>query len=195
MKPDEIERRFQAGECIVEQGTPAATLYIVRSGSVLVSGAHGTAPQLLGEGEMFGDSAAILGAPYAFRAVADDEASVLEIDIPLLNRLCRENGEFAFRLIRHLAERAAGLNPSGDAPLAARIEAARRPLARAILDSRVGGETPTAVRGKLRDLAAEAGIPVRDAYLCLQELLEQRVLGLLDDQLTVLEPDQLEALA
>ena len=45
------------------------------------------------------------------------------------------------------------------------------------------------------DLAAASHLPIRQAYLCLQELLDRRLIGLVDDQLTVLEPDELASVS
>ena len=67
-------------------------------------------------------------------------------------------------------------------------------LARAILARRIPCEVPTPVIGKLMDLAAAAKLSIKPAYLCLQELLDRRLVGLVDDQLTVLEPDELAQL-
>ena len=41
------------------------------------------------------------------------------------------------------------------------------------------------------DLASAAQLEIKPAYLCLQELLDRRLVGLIDDQLTVLEPEEL----
>jgi CRP-like cAMP-binding protein len=206
MKPEEIERRFAKGETIVERGSPERTLYVVRGGNVLIHVNEGQAPYLLGPGDLFGEVASILGRPSAFRAEAEGETSVLAIDVSLLNILIRENTEFAFRLIQVLAERIGHAREEAVAeavplePEASREGSSQDPrmlaaLTRAILARRSPGEVPTPVTGKLMDLAAAAKLSIKPAYLCLQELLDRRLVGLVDDQLTVLEPDELASIA
>ena len=206
MKPEDIEQRFTKGQTIVERGSRDRVLYVVRSGNVLVHVADGQAPYLLGPGDMFGEGPAILGRASPVRAEAEGDTSVLALDVSLLNVLVRENAEFSFRLIQALAERigsareeaSAEAIPAEPEPPRATVRQDARALgalARAILARRIPGEVPTPVRGRLMDLAAASHLPIRQAYLCLQELLDRRLVGLVDDQLTVLEPDELASVA
>ncbi|MEE9279996.1 MAG: cyclic nucleotide-binding domain-containing protein [Myxococcota bacterium] len=203
MNPREIERWFAAGECIVEPGDPGDTLFVVHSGTVRVYPTEDDAPRLVSEGGIFGETAAILGRPYAFRAEADGDVAVLAVGVTLLNRLCRENDEFPFRLIRHLAAQL-GRTQATAAPAPRRAKTrsgkpgtrdAATQFVKAILDASLPGETPAPVKGKLADLASQADIPMADAYLCLQGLLDDRLVRLVDDQLAVLEIEELEELA
>jgi len=204
MKADDIEQRYTKGQTIVDRGARERVLYVVRSGNVLVHVAEGQAPYLLGPGDMFGEAPAILGRPSPVRAEAEGDTSVLALDVSLLNVLVRENAEFSFRLIQLLAERVSHAREEVVAE-AAEPEPARATarqdartlaaLARAILARRIPGEVPTPVRGRLMDLAAASHLPIRQAYLCLQELLDRRLIGLVDDQLTVLEPDELASVS
>jgi CRP-like cAMP-binding protein len=206
MKPEDIEQRYTKGQTIVERGSRERVLYVVRTGNVLVHVAEGQAPYLLGPGDMFGEAPAILGRPSPVHAEAEGDTSVLALDVSLLNVLVRENAEFSFRLISALAERvgnareeasAESVPLDGEPPRTAVRQDARAlaALARAILARRIPGEVPTPVRGRLMDLAAASHLPIRQAYLCLQELLDRRLIGLVDDQLTVLEPDELASVA
>jgi CRP-like cAMP-binding protein len=206
MKPEDIEQRYTKGQTIVERGSRERVLYVVRSGNVLIHVVEGQAPYLLGPGDMFGEATAILGRASPVRAEAEGDTSVLALDVSLLNVLVRENAEFSFRLIQALAERvgaareeasAEALPAEPEPPRTAVRQDARTlgALARAILARRIPGEVPTPVRGRLMDLAAASHLPIRQAYLCLQELLDRRLVGLVDDQLTVLEPDELASVA
>ncbi len=206
MKPEEIERRFAKGETIVERGSRERILYVVRGGNVLVHVHEGQAPYLLGPGDVFGEASSILGRPSPFRAEAEGDTCVLAIDLALLNTLVRESSEFSFRLIQTLTERighareeaVAEVVPLEPEPPREGNGQDRRTLAalaRAILERRIPGEVPTPVTGRLMDLAAAAELGVKPAYLCLQELLDRRLVGLVDDQLTVLEPEELASVA
>lgn len=198
MKAEKIERRFSAGECILELGSKARELYVIRAGNVRLRENGNGADHLLGPGALFGEITAITGTPAAYRAEADDDTTLLVIDLPLLNRLCLESPEFAFRLIRHLAGRA------GEAPrrpAVARVEAVRaqpgkalEALGAVILERSSDGGTPCVVKGNLRDLAEDADLSLRSAYIALHSLLDKRWLRLVDDQLTLLKREELEAL-
>jgi CRP-like cAMP-binding protein len=206
MKTDEIEERYAKGEIIVERGSRERVLYVVRSGNVLVHVADAQAPYLLGPGDLFGEIPAILGRPSPIRAEAEGDTKVLKLDVAALNMLVRENAEFSFRLIHVLAERVGlareevaadgvALEPEPTRATIRQDARALAALARAVLARRIPGEVPTPVRGRLMDLSAAAHLPIKQAYLCLQELLDRRLVGLVDDQLTVLEPDELASVA
>lgn len=205
MDARQIEHWFAAGECIVRPGDPGDRLFVVHSGTVRVYPTEDDAPRLVSEGGMFGETAAILGKPYAFRAEAEGDVSVLAIEITLLNRLCRESDEFPLRLICHLADQLSRTQVDADSEVS-RVRPKRRRgtpatadasklFVRAILDSCTPGEMPAPVRGKLADLSGQAGVSIRDGYTCLQVLLDDRLVRLVDDQLAILEMEELEALA
>ncbi len=190
MKPEEIERRFSEGDCILERGSEGRELFVVRSGSVMVQCENPSVEYLLGPGEFFGENGALLSRPHSYRAVAEGETCVLALGPELIEKLCRENMEFNARLIRGLAQRAGRPREQAEPE----VSAAQRALASAILARTVSGEGPAAVKGKLKDLAEASRLAIREAYECLQDMLEHRLLGLVDDQLTVLDAAQLEAL-
>jgi CRP-like cAMP-binding protein len=193
-KPPDIERRYASGECIVERGSTVRELYVIRSGEVRLEGAHDQKPLLLGPGDLFGEAAAILGEPHAYRAQADSEAALLAIDVPLLNRLCAESRDFAFRLIRHLAERAALPEQGAEQTQPPAPDGSLRALVGVILERAGDADGPAPVPATLKELADEAGVSVQVAYRHLQALLDQRVLRLADDELTLIQPDHLRAL-
>jgi len=213
----DIERRFRSGEIIVERGSAVYELFVVREGTVLLHETEGSPAQLLAPGEIFGETAAILGRASAVRAQAEGDTTVLVLDPPLLNRLCAQSPEFAVRLVRQLAERAdraaatceTTVPPRAMPDPAARIAPAATPapiatvgiadteraFAAALLRCAQGEETPLAVEGRLADLAQESGLEMLAAYLCLQRLLDRQTLRLVDDQLSILKPGELRDLA
>jgi CRP-like cAMP-binding protein len=218
MESKDIERRFRSGEVIVERGSAARELFIVREGAVLLQECEGGVAQLLAPGDAFGEAAVILGRPHSVRAEAEGDAIVLALDVPLLNRLCAQSPELAARLLRQLAERAdpgrSAREITGSVPLVAeerpaapqvpsraapparpRSAESERGLAAALLRSAQGDEPPLAVQGRLADLAHEAGLEILDAYTCLQRLLDRHLLRLVDDQLSILKVDELRELA
>jgi CRP-like cAMP-binding protein len=190
MESPVLLRRFGSGEAIVQPGDPAQALFIVHTGAVEVKRSKGP-PARLGPGEMFGEVPLILGAPYRLSAVALSETAVVVVGLSDLQWLCLDSPDFVFRLVRHLAERVqSGLL---DERSEARDRAAR--LARVILDLAADGETPAQVEGRLRDLADASNLPIGEAYRWVQGWLEQRVLRLAEDQLTLVEPEAMRAIA
>jgi CRP-like cAMP-binding protein len=181
-------RRVAAGERIVEPEQPADSLFILRSGVVEV---HGLAPgpSRLGPGDIFGEAALILSEPYRLRAVALAETELVVVGLVGLQKLCLESPDFAFRLIRQLARRSGHMVTAQD--LERRRGATR--LARAILDLAGKAEPPVKIEGRLMDLAQASETPIREAYRCVQRWLEQRILRLSEDQLSLVDPDALRA--
>jgi CRP-like cAMP-binding protein len=206
----DIERRYRSGERIVERGSAGRELFILHEGTVLLEEEPPAPARLLGPGDLFGESAAILGRPHCAQATAEGDVVVLGIDVPTLHRLCTESSEFAVRIIRHLALRAERAVSSPDwiadaepEPEPERPGALSQPpgthldsaFAAALLRCAHGDDAPVPVRGRLAQLAGEAGIEVIEAYGCLQRLLDRHVLRLVDDQLSILQLDELRALA
>lgn len=195
MKPEKLEREFRAGEVIVDSGSAVRELYVVRSGSVLLQPQDGSPARLLGPGEIFGDLNAILGQPCPYTARADGDSSVLALDVVSLNRLCSESPDFAMRMIRHLALELSGTQSDVSV---SRSEEALRPgmmkLIPVIFERRTSIDAPCPVTGLLRDLAEDADLSMLEAYHCVQSLLERRYLQLVDDQLSLLEPEALKDL-
>ena len=182
-------RRFGPGEAIAHPHDPAEAMFIVHTGAVEVRGSQGSARQL-GPGEMFGETALILGETYGLRAVAVAETALVVVKLPDLQRLCLRSQDFVFRLIRHLAEQA-GSHPS-DERAEMRQRGAR--LARVVLELAADGESPARVEGRLLDLAEAANLPIDEAYIWVQRWLEERTLRLADDQLTLVDREMLSAI-
>lgn len=216
MEAKDIERRYGSGEIIVERGSAVRDLFIVREGTVLLHATEGAPAHLLAPGDVFGETAAILGRSSAVRAQAEGDTVVLALDPALLNRVCAQSPEFAIRLLRVVAERAerpaATLDTTspprvaaGPAVQAAPVQAhpsaspaiadTERAFCAALLRCAQGEETPLGVQGRLLDLARESGLEMLAAYLCLQRLLDRQILRLVDDQLSILKPSELRDLA
>lgn len=197
MKPEELERQYSPGQHILERGAEARELYVVRSGSVILDAGDGSEPRLIGPGTVFGEFGAVLGEPSPYRAEADSEVTLLALDTGIVNRLCREKAEFSMRLIRHLADelaaaaRAQSVVGGTDALLALGL----KKLIPVLFGCALGKEVPTPVGGRLKDLAEEAGMSMLDTYVCVQRLLECRLLRLVDDRLAMVDPEQLRELS
>lgn len=183
-------RRFGPGDCVAEPDQRADAMFIVHSGAVEIRG-FATHAVRLGPGEMFGEAALILDEPYRLRAVALSETELVVVGLEDLQQLCLESSDFTFRLIRHLSQRARMRTTHDE--VEGRQLASR--LAAVILELAAEGDGPARVEGRLLELAQAADVPIRDAYLWIQRWLEQRMLRLADDQLSLVEPEALRAVA
>jgi hypothetical protein len=105
--------------------------------------------------------------------------------------MCVDRPEIAIRIISRLTAR---LIESERRLSALGIDDLLRPMVRALLRS---AESPSeaGVRfgGNLKDLANESGLSMLEAHHALQQLLDQRVLKLVDDCLVAEDLDSLSA--
>ena len=196
MKPQDLERQYAPGQLIIERGAEQRELFVVRSGTVLLDTVDGREARLVGRGQLFGEAGAVLGSASPYRAEAEDEVTLLAIDPANVTKLCSENGEFAVRLVQHLAtELSLACDERGAlGGIDLRLSQGYKKLVPVLFERAGTKEPPAAVPGNLEELSAEADLSTLDAYFCIQRLLEARVVRLIDDQLVIVEPDQLEVL-
>jgi CRP-like cAMP-binding protein len=187
-----FERRFEAGETVFEQGDPGETLYIIQSGEVELSRRGIGGPRLvarIGAGDFFGETSVLVGGPRTVRAEIVSDARLLELDASTLEAMCLDRPEVAIRFIRRLASRTLEL----ERRLAALgIDDLLRPLVRVLVRRAEVGRDGAAIPGRLQELAAEAGLSMLDAYHAVHQLLDRKVVRVVDDALVA--PD-LEALS
>jgi CRP-like cAMP-binding protein len=186
------ERSFEAGQTVFEEGDPGGVLFVIQAGMVelIRSGLDG--PRLvarLAPGEFFGEMGVLLGRPRSVRAVAASASRLIELDAATFEEMCVAQPEIAIRVIQRLAARVIDLEQrlaalGGDDLL--------RPVVRVLVrradrEAGVGRLVTT-----LRRLATEAGLSLLEAHRALGQLMEQRLIRLVDDVLII--PD-LEALS
>lgn len=186
------ERCVAAGDLVFEEGDPGDTLFVIQSGQVELArgGALGArAVARLGPGDFFGEMSVLLGRPRSSRARALGEARLLVLDGPTFEAMCVERPEIALRVIQRLAARAIDLEQR----LAALgMDDLLRPVVRVMLRRAEPHERGARFRTSLRDLAREAGLTLLEAHRALGQLLERRLVRLVED--TVVVPDR-EALS
>jgi hypothetical protein len=98
--------------------------------------------------------------------------------------------------VRHLAQELASAHNERGAlgGLDQRLSQGYKKLVPVLFERAGTHEPPAAVPGNLAEIAEQANLTTLDAYFCIQRLLEARVVRLIDDQLVLVEPGQLEAL-
>ena len=97
-------RHFDAGEKIFLEDEIGDCMFVVRAGSVEVI-TFGTMLENIGPSGMFGEMALIEHLPRSAAAIARAPSEVAVIDKETFVSLVREDPEFAFRIMRLLANR------------------------------------------------------------------------------------------
>jgi CRP-like cAMP-binding protein len=187
-----FERGHEAGQTVFDEGDPGEVLYVIQTGMVELVRSGPDGPRLvarLGPGEFFGEMGVLLGRPRSVRAVAVSDSRLLELDAATFEEMCVARPEIAIRVIQRLAARVIDLEQR----LAALgVDDVLRPLVRVLVrraDRESGGGK---LATTLRRLAGEAGVSLLEAHRALGQLLERRLVRLVDDVLVI--PD-LEALS
>lgn len=187
-----FERALRPGEIVYDEGDAGDHLYVIQSGQVELTRLSGETARVLsryGPGEFFGEMGVLLGRPRTSRATAVCESRVLELDAPTFEAMCVEYPEIAIRVIQRLASRTIELEQRL-ATLGA--DDLLRPVVRVLVRwaEREGEESRVATT--LRSLADESGLRLSEAHRALGQLLDRKLVRLLDDELRI--PD-LEALS
>lgn len=187
------ERQFRAGEVVFEEGQPGDALFVIQAGQVELVRQSEDGSRLVaryGPGEFFGEIAVLLGQPRTARAIAVADARLLQLDRATFEAMCVDRPEIALRVIQRLAERAIEL----ERRLAALgVDDLLRPVVRVLLRHSSPGEKSARIETSLRKLASEAGLRLGEAHRALNQLLDQKLVRLVDDVLEVRDFDALSA--
>ncbi len=187
------QRPVEAGETIFDEGDNGDRFFVIQSGAVEmtreVRGGHRVVARL-GAGDFFGELGVVLGRPRAGRAVAVRKTTLLELDGSTLEDMCRAEPEIAMRMIRVLVSR---LIDAEHRLAALGADDLLRPVVRALTrraepSDQQGMRVPLTLRG----LAEESGLSLVEAHRALHQLLDRKLVHLIDD--TLFTPD-LEALS
>ena len=187
------ERCFEAGAVIFEEGDPGEVLYVIQSGEVELTrlGLMGRqAVARLSCGDFFGEMSVVVREPRTARAVAISACRLLELDGATLEAMCIERPEIAIRIIRRLTDR---LIDSERRLSQLGVDDLLRPVVRAMVRSAEPEGVGFRIPGSLRSLAAESGLSLLEAHRALHQLLDQKLVRLVDDVLTTSDVERLSA--
>ncbi len=188
------QRELEPGEALFAEGERGEQLYVIQAGEIELS-RHGPtgfrAVARLGPGDFLGELGVVLGEACTSRAVAVRPTRVLELDRETLEAMCLEQPAIAIRMIRVLvsrlieAERRLAAFGSDDL-----LCAVVRGLIRRALPSESPGrdvQIPTT----LERLAKDAGLSMLETHRVLHQLIDRKLLRLVDDGLVVPDLDAL----
>jgi CRP/FNR family transcriptional regulator len=188
-------RRLRAGEVLFEAGSGSDALFVIQAGEIVLV-EPGPAPDAtrtiarLGPGDAVGETDVLAGRPRSVRALAVTDVRLLALDRDSFRAMCLERPAIGLRMVERLATRAADLERR---LAAAGMNDLVRPLARCLLRRSEPSAEGARLALGLRGLAEAAGLSLRDAHRGLQELLDRKLVRLVDDVLVVADPDALLA--
>ncbi len=189
-----FERSLEPGEVVYEEGQAGDAMFVIHAGQVELLREGPDGPRVvsrLGPGDVFGEMSVLLGRDRTSRAIAVGRSQVLQLDAGTFEALCIEQPEVAIRMIKRLAarvtdlERRLALIGADDLidPVVHAILARSEPSAD-------GGLQATLT---LRSLADAAGLSLGEAHRALGQLIDRKLVRIVDDQLQVPDPASLEA--
>ncbi len=188
------QREFEPGQLIVGAGERADHFFVIQAGEIEVS-REGPAGQRgavrLGPGDFFGELGVVLGEQIPIRAVAVKPTRVLQLDRETLEGMCLAQPEIAIRMIRVLVSR---LIEAERRLAALGAEDQLRPLVRSLVRHAQPAEAAAAgvrIPTTLRELADEAGLSLIETHRALHQLLDRKLLQLVDDCLIAPDLDGL----
>ncbi len=188
------QRPVEAGEIIFDAGDSGDRFFVIQSGEVemtrVVGGGHRVVARL-GAGEFFGELGAVLGERRGDRAVALEDTTLLDLDGPTLEDMCRSEPEIAIRMIRVLVAR---LIESERRLAASGSQGSLRPVVRTLVrraepSDKWGLRIPLDLRG----LAEASSLTLYEAHRALHQLLDRKLVQLIDDTLYTPDLDALTA--
>jgi len=188
------ERSYGDGEVVFEEGDPGEVLFVIHSGEVELT-RRGTAGRRivarLGPGEFFGEMSVVIGERRSARAVAVGGVRLLELDGETLEAMCIDRPEIAIRIIRRLTTR---LIDSERRLAALGIDDVLRPVVRALVrDAEPDPEYGVRIPTTLRKLASDSGLSLLETHRALHQLLDQKLVRLVDDSLVARDVESLSS--
>lgn len=188
------ERALQAGDLVFDEGDEGDVLYIIASGEIELtrSGASGRrVVARLGPGEFFGEMSVIIREARSARAVAVRTTRLLELDGETLEAMCIERPEIAIRIISRLSAR---LIDTERRLAALGSDDLLRPVVRALVrDAEPDGPHGIRIPTTLRRLAIDSGLSLFETHRAIQQLLDQKVVRLMDDVLLARDLESLSS--
>ncbi|MDH3519465.1 MAG: Crp/Fnr family transcriptional regulator [Myxococcales bacterium] len=188
------QRTLAPGETVFDEGDPGDQLYIIQSGEIELIREIPTKQRVvarLGPGDFFGELGLVCGERRSARAVAVNESRVIALDRETLEAMCLDQPEIAIRMIRVLVSR---LIEAERRLSALGVDDLMRPVVRALLRY----AQPDADDGmravlNLKQLAEAAGLSMREAHRAVIQLVDQKLVQVVEDGLVLLDRDALDA--
>ena len=203
---EEAVRRFDAmmrrirrrrGEWVFVHGDPADSIYLLQKGRMKITAlsedGHEVVYEILGPGEIFGDTSTILGIPRTTSAQALEASLLCEIRRKDFESLLTAYPELSFQLLRSLGLRLkkaeAQLLNVICKDVSTRVREALIDLM--AIESGIQTDQPVKIRITQQDLANLVGASRQKTWQALKELESSSVLRLMYRSILVTAPHKL----
>ncbi|OGC77089.1 MAG: hypothetical protein A2Z27_01620 [candidate division Zixibacteria bacterium RBG_16_50_21] len=192
LEREKTVHRYEKGQVIIYEGTPAYAIHCIYSGRVKIykTGQQGEQQiiRLLGPGEIFGYRALLAQELCAASVEAIEPTVICTISKDTLFQLLRQSPELTARL---LAKMARELKASEDLMLSLAQESVKQRTAKLLLFLWEGGKGETGVEGSLRislqrlEMAHMVGTTPETFSRTLRHLASKGILNLSRSQITI----------
>lgn len=188
------ERQLATGEAVFDEGDVGEVVFIIQAGEIELTRQGPAGPRVIARlvpGDFFGEMSVVIGERRSARAVAVKPTRLIEIDGETLESMCIERPEVAIRIIRRLTTR---LIDSERRLAALGIDDLLRPVVRALVrDAEPAGDAGIRIPTTLRKLAGDAGLTLPEAHRAIHQLLDQKLVRLVDDVLVARDVESLSS--
>jgi CRP-like cAMP-binding protein len=195
--PARLGRSFHAGEVLYREGDPGTEAYLLEEGRVrLIKRVRGAERSLvvLKVGDLFGESALILGAPRSSTAIALGAGTALVLGQETLQNLLQHNPSVAARLVQQLVRRLRDAEDQIEIMMLAdtqsKVVSALLKLAQQARDATTSGPGASFAISPM-ELSTRIGLDVDAVKRAVQQLREGQYIKVSEERLEV--PD-LEAM-
>lgn len=192
-------RRFETGEVIFREGDEGSNAYLLEEGRVrLIKRVRGVERSLmvLKPGDLFGESALLLGAQRSSTAIALSQGLALSLDHATLHNLLERNPVVAARLVKQLVRRLRDAEDQIEIMMLSdtqsKVVSALLKLAQNHAESAGTGAVSFSISPM--ELSTRVGLDVDTVKRVVQELREGQYVRVSDERLEIPDIDALRRL-
>jgi CRP-like cAMP-binding protein len=185
---------LEPGDVVFDEGDPGDKFYVIQAGEIELTRDGPERARVvarLGPGDFFGELGVMLGRRATSRAVAVRPTRLLELDRETLEAMCLEQPAIAMRLLRVVVARLI----EAEARLAALgVDDLLRPVVRGLVRrAESDGDGGIRIPTTLRQLSEDAGLSMFETHRALHQLIDRKLVRLVDDCLYTSDLDSLSA--
>lgn len=193
-------RRFEAGEVIFREGETGTDAYLLEEGRVrLIKRVRGAERSLmvLKPGDLFGESALLVGAVRSSTAIALSAGLALALDQTTLQNLLERNPVVASRMVKQLVRRLRDAEDQIEIMMLADTQSKIVSALLKLSQQSDQGESPhraISVQISPMELSTRVGLDVDTVKRAVLELRESQYVRVSDERLEIVDVDALKRL-
>jgi CRP-like cAMP-binding protein len=190
----DYQLELEPGEVVYDEGDAGDKFYVIQAGEIELTRNGPDENRVvarLGPGDFFGELGVMLGRPTTSRAVTVRRTRLLELDRATLEAMCLEQPAIAIRLLRVVVAR---LIEAETRLAALGVDDLLRPVVRGLVRrAESDGDGGVRIATSLRQLSQDAGLSMFETHRALHQLIDRKLVRLVDDCLYTSDLDSLSA--